>query len=576
MTGFSDFCHTCYSFLGVSLLLLLGAGQASGDVPVIEALDSYNNTILNSGGVLLAEQAAYDVQEYDIDLYVDPSDQSLHGSVITRVAILDKTDKFVAHLDTVFTTHRVMWILADGQTRPLDFSHDEGLIVAQFDRYLNPGDSAEIEITYSGKPRPAPNPPWEGGVTWAETDDGAPWIAVSCQMNGADVWWPVKDHPSDRPNSVSMRITVPEGLVALSNGTLLSVEKYSNDTRTYHWRTRNPISNYAVTMNIGPYITLQKDFKSVTGEIFPIYFWALPYHKEKAMNLMSQIVDHLDFFESLLGPYPFRNEKYGVVESPYLGMEHQTLVAYGAGFENDVVFQTDSGYDDLHHHELAHEWWGNLVAVYDWRDFWIHEGFGTYMQPLYAEELHGKQQYRYFMQKLYERIENNIPIAPHGSKTTREMFDGRDIYMKGAWVLHTLRKLIGDEDFFKSLRLMLYPDPGYEEAGAPAPSRLVDTRTYIDLVESITGHDLEWFFDAYLRYAELPELQKRWDGNDLYLSWRTPSGKHFPMPVEIYDGTKSVQIKPDPETPISVQDRRSLKIDPKNRVLRKGMFSLER
>ena len=545
---------------------------AYADVPVIQSLDSYQNTILDSGGELLEEQAAYRVNYYDIDLYIDPADRSVHGSVISGIELVDASDTFVVHLDSVFTTHRMLLIHADEQPEPLDFIHEDGLIIGSFKEEIAEGNRLAIEIVYSGKPRPAPNPPWEGGITWAETENGEPWIGVSCQMNGADIWWPVKDHPTDRPDSVSVKLTVPAGLKAISNGSLQTIQQYSEDTRTFHWKTRYPINNYAVTMNIAPYVELRRSYQSINGESFPVYFWALPENRDKAEELLIQVMDHMRFFEELLGPYPFRKEKYGIAESPFLGMEHQTLIAYGAGYQNDVVFGTDSEFDDLHHHELAHEWWGNLITVYDWKDFWIHEGFATYMQPLYAEQMHGEEQYHHFMREIHHRISNNMPIAPRTTRTTREMFDGRDIYMKGAWILHTLRGLIGDEDFFMLLRRMTYPDPEQEGKSIKSPGRFVDTDDFIELSSDISGKRLEWFFETYLRHAELPRLQKRWEENKLYLSWSTPSDNPFPMPVKVYDGRDYVTVVPEDEISVAIHDRDTYRIDPGYRVLREGMF----
>ena len=563
--------HANAILMAVFLIIPL---EVRSDHPPVQPLESYKNDILNSGGVLLKEQAAYEVEHYDIDLFVDPVDQTIHGSVIARIHIVEKLDTYVAHLDTVFLTQRVMFFPNGEQPTPMNFTHKDGLVIGEFPEALEPGEIVDVEVTYSGKPRVATDPPWEGGVTWSETPGGDPWIGVSCQMNGADIWWPVKDHPSDRPESLSMKITVPEDLVALSNGELHSIEQYSEDTRTYHWRTRHPVNNYAVTMNIGPYVTIRSDYESIAGDTFPIYFWALPESQEQALQLMEQVVRHMQFFEGLLGPYPFRSEKYGVVEAPFLGMEHQTLVAYGAGYENDVVFESESGFDDLHHHELAHEWWGNMVAVSDWKDFWIHEGFATYMQPLYAEELHGNEHYQLFMRKLYERITNNMAIAPKQSRTTREMFDGRDIYMKGAWVLHTLRALIGDDPFFESLRSFLYPDEAMIAGTARPPSRLVDTNEYIDVVKKASGKDLDWFFDTYLRYPELPVLDKQWESDTLVLKWRTSSREPFPMPVEVYDGRANVTVTPDPEVRVQIYDRETYEIDPQNQLLRHGLYGI--
>ncbi len=580
----------------VMLVMLLVSSALMPDVPVIVPLSEYENNILDSGGKLVEEQAALDVYYYELDLTIDPYDSTINGSVLMQSHVMRQLDTYVAHLDTVFDVHHVHYHHPDDESplRALDFTHENGLVIAQLPHKLEPGEKLKITVFYSGSPRMAPNPPWEGGFTWDRTDNGEPWFGVSCQVNGADIWWPVKDHPSDRPDSVSLSITVPESLTAVSNGVLRSVDQRMPGTKTFHWVTRHPISNYAVTVNAGPYVELERKYESITGQVFPIYFWALPRHREKADELMDQIVHQMRFLEQLLGPYPYRDEKYGVVEAPFFGMEHQTIIAYGAGYQNDTVFDTNSGFDDLHHHELSHEWWGNLVTASDWKDFWIHEGFGTYMQPLYAEHLHGKEQYRYFMKRLYQRILNNLPIAPDESRTTREMFDGRDIYMKGAWVLHTLRKLIGDDAFFTTLAEMTYPNTvrpsrPYGNSGASdyrfnsnattgsksiseVPARFTDTRDYINLVRVITGQDLKWFFYTYLKHSDLPELLKKWDDDSLILSWSTPSDYDFPMPVEVCDGQNCMSVIPDGETAINIRHRDELKIDPHNKVLRSGLY----
>jgi len=556
----------------IAVIQLLGGGSQTDVFPVVP-LNEYENNILDSGGDLLKEQAALDIHFYELDLTINPFDSTIAGSVRMHSRVLYETETYVAHLDTLFDVHHVHYQSDDTSVVfPLAFTHSDGLVIAQLPEVSAPGSTLTITVTYTGKPRMAPNPPWEGGFTWAWTDDGKPWIGVSCQVNGADIWWPVKDHPSDRPDSVSLKFTVPDSVTAVSNGLLRSVEQRSQGTKTYHWVTNYPISNYAVTVNVGPYIELERTYKSITGETFPVYFWALPQHKVKAEQLLDQIDHQMRFLEDLLGPYPYRNEKYGVVEAPFFGMEHQTIIAYGAGYKNDTVFDTDSGFDDLHHHELSHEWWGNYVTAYDWKDFWIHEGFGTYMQPLYAEHLHGKEHYRYFMKRLYQRILNNIPVAPSESRTTREMFEGRDIYMKGAWVLHTLRKMIGDESFFAALREMVYPRTTERQNYAMVSARFTDTQDFIRIVEKISDRKLDWFFTTYLRYSDLPILEKRWVNNSLILSWSTPSNQEFPMPVEVCDGTHCTTVIPDGKTPLTIQYPDRLVIDPYNRVLRSGLY----
>ncbi|MEX1137583.1 MAG: M1 family metallopeptidase [Balneolales bacterium] len=530
---------------------------------------SAQHDILDSGGKLLPEQASYNVHYYDLDIFIEPADSSIHGNVITHAEIVHPLDHFVLDLDTVFTVHRVSYLGKDRDPGALHFEIKNGQIWASFPETRQPGDRVMIEVEYEGKPRTAPNPPWEGGFTWEETSDGQPWIGVTSQLNGADIWWPVKDHPSDRADSVSLNITVPDPLVAAGSGKLREVVDYDNGFSTYKWFVSTPINNYSLSLNVAPYEVIECEYTSITGKSFPMYFWVLPENYDKAEKLFVQIKEQMTFFEKYLGPYPFRADKYGVAEAPYLGMEHQTLIAYGAGYQNDVLFNTGSGFDDLHHHELAHEWWGNMVSVYDWRDFWVHEGFATYMQPLFAEHLHGKDQYHTYMEVIHSRINNSMPVAARDAKSTREMYANSDVYMKGAWFLHTLRFLIGDNDFFKALKLMSYPDPTLEMATDGSSSRFATTEDFLTIAEHVSGRQLEWLFEVYLRQSELPILNQEREENKLKLSWSIVNDMPFPMPVEIkVNGSKKLVQIPSEGAILTLDKEDTLEVDPDHWILR--------
>ncbi|MDI6400444.1 M1 family metallopeptidase [Balneolaceae bacterium ANBcel3] len=541
--------------------------------PKVVTLDEYVNQTSKSGGYLLYEQSIVNVLSYNIDLYIEPEYKTIHSSVIIQVEILEDMSRFVLHLDSVFWVDRVMWIRPPYDSYSLDYIHKDGLLIMDFNDEVPAGSVIDIEVSYFGEPRSAENPPWDGGFVWAESESGQPWIGVSCQANGADLWLPVKDHPSDRPDRVSMTITVPDGLNALSNGVLVSEESLSDDTNTFSWTHEFPINNYNITLAIGPFEKVSSQYTSITGTKFPVYFWALPEHVHKAERLLPEVLKHMAFFEDFLGPYPFRSEKYGIVEMPYLGMEHQTLIAYGAGYIPDVVFESGAGFDDLHHHELAHEWWGNFLTAYNWRDFWLHEGFATYMQALYVESVHDYEFYMRFMEIIYGRILNNIAIVPEGHPFASDLLSGRDVYMKGAWVLHTLRYVIGEESFRNSLKSFLYPDDlYYTPQETPVPGRFTDTDTFTDLVEAKHGDSLRWLFDIYLKESELPELIKDWDENLLTLRWDTPGNRAFPMPVEVQDGDLIHIVIPDGKKSLEIRDVERVEIDPKNKVLRSGLF----
>ena len=327
-------------------------------------------------------------------------------------------------------------------------------------------------------------------------------------------------------------MTVPAGLVCATNGRRLSSETAGGLT-TSHWRVTTPIANYTVALNIAPYLEISRTVKSVAGDEYPVIFWALPENEEKARAFMDEIVEHLAFFEEFCGPYPFRGDKYGVVETPHLGMEHQSIIAYGNRYKGDPNFD----YDWLHHHELAHEWWANLVTCSDWADFWIHEGIGTYMQPLYLERKFGREAYDKKMRLDLLRVLNQGPVAPGGPpRTTDSIYfsqegddaPGIDIYMKGSWICHSLRWLLGDETFFQVLRRWAYPDPALEKTTDGSTVRFSDTDEIQAIAERVSEVELDWFFQAYLRTAALPELVHSTKDGVLTMEWRAPGGGSLP------------------------------------------------
>jgi aminopeptidase N len=390
-------------------------------------------------------------------------------------------------------------------------------------------------------------------------------------MEGADLWWPCKDHPSDKPESMDLSFTVPEGLVVATNGRRIGSSTLDGKT-TSQWRVSTPIANYTVAFNAAPYVELVGSLESVAGDTFPVIFWVLPENKEKGEAFMAEILEHLRFFERFCGPYPFRGDKYGVVETPHLGMEHQSIIAYGNKYRGDPNFD----YDWLHHHELAHEWWANLVTARDWADFWIHEGIGTYMQPLYLEERFGREAYQKKMKIDLLRVMNNAPVAPAPPRTSDSIYfsktgtdaPGGDIYFKGSWICHSLRWLLGDETFFKVLRRWAYPDPALEKTTDGSAVRFSDTDELLAIAEEVSGRKLGWFFEVYLRRGPLPVLAVERDGGTLSLRWEAPDELPFPMPVEVMVGGEARRVPMEGGEATLEVGEAEVEVDPELRVLR--------
>lgn len=522
----------------------------------------------SSGGRLIPEQRAYDVTYYDLAFRVDPADSTLQGDATIHARVVAPLRWIVVDLDSAFTVDRV----TDRDGAALPFEHRRLRLWIRPAAPLAQGQTFAVRIRYGGQPRVAARPPWIGGFQWARTPNGDPWIATTTVNEGADLFWPVKDHPSDKADSVRIRITVPRGLVAASNGRPLGVDRNDDGTATWNWLVSTPISNYNVALNIGPYREVTRRYPSVAGDTIPVTYWVLPENVAQGEKLADEILDHLRFYENLLGPYPFRADKYGVVETPHLGMEHQTIIAYGNRYQANRY-----GFDELHQHELAHEWFGNLITARDWSDYWLHEGFGTYMQPLYVERTRGPEAYREMILTQWKATRNRRPVAEPGPLTAGEVYfnppdflagDG-DIYGKGSVVLHTLRFLVGDSLFFPILRRWLYPTPAAERVTDGSQVRLVSTDEFVAHASRMARRDLKWFFDVYVRQPELPRLEVTRSGRTLRLRWKAPKGLPFPMPIEVeVDGVTRRIPMPGGAATVRVAPESRVAVDPGEWVFR--------
>jgi len=520
-----------------------------------------------TGGPLLPEQAAFDVKAYDVSISANPATKSIRGTTVMTAQVVNPTNVIVLHLDTPYTVDRIWTGKGEGQTT-LRFERDGGKLRITFPNQLKKGEIFETITTYSGTPRVAPNPPWVGGFIWAKTPGGADWISIAMQNDGADILFPVKDHPSDKPDLATLRVTVPDPLVAVGPGKLEGTTKNADGTSTYVWKMTNPIPNYSILFDAAPYRVIKDSTTSVTGESIPIEFYILPESYENGPKLIEETKKYNAFFEKYLGPFPWRSQKLGIVETPHLGMEHSTHIAYGNKFNF-----TPEGFDWLMFHEFGHEWWANLVTARDWNDFWIHEGFQSFMDTFYLEETKGKDAYFTGMRNRAKATRNMQPVAPRGAKFAYEVYlrapdyvqsDG-DIYGKGAVVLHTLRYLIGDQAFFRALRRMAYPRKAMERYTDGRQQRLTDTDEFLSIAEQESKMDLDWFFELYLRQPKLPTLIAETAGNITTLRWET-SNMRFPMPIDVVvDGkTQRVNMKNGRATVTGAD----ITIDPNGWVLR--------
>jgi aminopeptidase N len=530
------------------------------------ALTAYT---VGSGAARSAGQQALDFEKADIRLRIEPASRSIRGDVLLTFGTRAPLRSIELDLDRNLPIDAIE---VDGQGLAAgDWRNPEGKLTIALPQLLEPGKQVGVRVRYHGKPHVAKKAPWDGGFVWSQTPDGQAWVASAVQGEGCDLFWPCIDHPTGKAKVVDQHISVPAPLVVAGNGVAMGMTE-RDGWRTYHWRTKNP-STYGISVNVGPYKELTGTYGSRYGNAIPLRLWYLPQNEAGAKELFAEFPQMLDFFETVIGPYPFGDEKMGVVETPHKGMEHQTVNAYGNKYA-----KTAYGYDELLQHEFAHEWFGNQLTNANWDDMWLHEGFGTYMQPLYMQYLRGNQEYYALLMQLRSSIQNKAPVVSGKPKLEEDVYDterggpGQDIYNKGALILHTLRGLVGDEAFFRSVREIVYgtdtPHPG---AFAP---RYGTTPEFIAIVKRASGRDLDWFFQAYLYQAALPELQATRSGNTLQLAWKTEKNTPFPLPVEVRIGGKIVTVpmadgRGSVELPAGALEGAGYTLDPNSKILRR-------
>jgi aminopeptidase N len=537
-------------------LLLLLFRPLAAQIPT----DAGLHKVADSGGPILREQAAYDVKFYRLKFAIDTTTHSIAANALMRALATDTLSTLVLDLNSTLTVESVVWRVQRQFGTSLQFTRPAGRIWISLPYVVQKNDTISVEVTYRGAPKVSANPPWDDGFVWKRTKTGEVWAGVACESEGADVWWPCKDHPSDEPDSVDLYFTVPASLTCVSNGRLLEVTD-AGSTKTFHWYVSEPINNYCVTFYLGPFQRIPVTYQSVTGEMIPSEYWFLPYDVDSVKQIMPTWLKDIRFFEETFGPYPWRTEKYCIVDAPYAGMEHQTCVAYGvyAGYHFNANW-AGYGFDYIHLHEMAHEWWGNLVTAKDWSDVWIHEGFATYTEALFVEKQSGSARYKSYMSRLGRTIVQ--PIAPAQGATAQQAFGG-NVYSGGAWVLHTLRFYLGDTTFFKLLRRWAYPDPAMESVTNGKQCRLATTDDFLRIAEQVTGMKLDWFFNAYLRQAKLPFLQYSKQDTVLKLKWVTPNNVPFYLPVNVQVGTSTVKVEMrDGSGSVSVPVGYQYRIDP--------------
>jgi len=403
---------------------------------------------------------------------------------------------------------------------------------------ISPG-TRTITIYYHGVPKEAKRAPWDGGLVWSKDSTGSPFVATACQGLGASVWWPCKDHQSDEPDSgMTIHIIAPDTLTAVSNGRLKNTSNPVKGFRTWSWEVKNPINTYGITMNIGKYAAWKDTMMGEDG-ILDLEYWVLNYNLGKAKRQFEQVKPMLHSHEYWFGKYPFYEDGYKLVETPFLGMEHQSAVAYGNNYQNGYRGRDLSGtghglkWDFIIIHESGHEWFGNNITSKDLADMWIHEGFTNYSETLYTQYLFGKGAGDDYCNGIRKNIQNDRTII--GYYGVNKEGSG-DMYYKGANMLHMIRQAIDNDTIFRNILRGLNKDFYHQT---------VTTKQVEDYISEKSGYEFSKVFDQYLRTTQIPVLEYYLSKNKQKINFRwTNCVSGFNLPVNAIVNEGKLSIKP--------------------------------
>lgn len=468
-------------------------------------------------GTLSPLRSCYDVLFYDLDIRVDIDKKFISGS--NTIKFLAKNDFQKLQFD-LFENMKIEKIEFNNSAneehgKELKYTRQFNAVFVEFPDTIKKESVRFLKIYYSGNPQSAKHAPWDGGFSWDKDKEGNPWVGVSCQGTGASLWWPCKDHQSDEPEEMLIRVTVPPGLSDVSNGRLKQKTTLPDGWTKFEWFVSYPINNYDVTLNIANYQSFSDTyFNPAFKDTLTLDYFVLPVNFEKAKIQFEQVKPMLDCYYKFFGEYPFVRDGYKLVEAPYLGMEHQSCVAYGNKYKNGYLGMDMSGtgykFDYIIIHESAHEWWGNSITTNDIADMWIHEGFTTYSEALYIECLYGYDTYLEYINSEKKKVQNDEPLI--GRYDLNSEGSG-DMYPKGALLIHTIRSIIGDDKKFFEIIKGIQTTFQYQTINSNDIERYITTKS---------GIDFSIIFQLYLRNTIIPKLSVKIEEDpwDLKVTYR--------------------------------------------------------
>lgn len=501
-------------------------------------------------GSITPERAWWDLNHYHLAVEIFPETKSIKGSNTIRYRVVSEHQVLQLDLQEPL---KITAIVQAGEK--LDFKREGAAHFVTLKKKQVPGRMEELIVSYEGQPKEAIRPPWDGGITWQKDSNGKHFIASSNQGIGSSIWWPLKDHPADEVDSLMISVTVPDGLMDVSNGRLVGIDM-GNGKNTYHWSVVNPINDYGVNINIGDYVHFGEKYAGEKGTLDMDYF-VLRENLEKAKVHFQDAARMMKTFEHWFGPYPFYEDGFKLVDAPYLGMEHQSSVTYGNGYQMGYRGRDLSGtgwglkFDFIIIHEAGHEWFANNITYKDVADMWIHESFTNYSESLFLDYHYGKEAGQEYVRGTRMNIANDRPII--GTYGVNQRGSG-DMYYKGGNLLNMLREILNDDEKWRQILRGLNQEFYHQT---------VNTQQIESYISQAFGMDLTPIFDQYLRDERIPVLEYYYSGNQtLQYRWIS-SIPSFTMPVDVEIGGEKVRIQPKTAwSELKVTTNAEVKVDP--------------
>ena len=530
------FINRSFCLCKLSLLLVLNVFVSSqSSAQLLEQKKIFTRADTLRGG-LRPERTCYDVTYYDLKIKLDTINKSITGS--NEIFFKAVTDIIVMQLD-LLDSMIIDKITYRGAN--LYYTREYNAVFIAFMTPVKVGTEGSILIQYHGKPIRAKRAPWDGGFVWTHDKNGKFWMGIACEGLGASSWWPCKDHLSDEPDKgIRITCTVPKGLKCVANGQYQGMKEETDGT-TFTYLVTYPINNYNVTLNVGDYVHFEEAYQAQDGAKLNLNYDVLSYNLPKAQEQFKEVKPMLHCYEQYLGKYPFWRDGYRLVETPYLGMEHQSAIAYGnhyrTGYDGTDYSRIGLRFDYIIIHESGHEWWGNSVTAKDIADMWIHEGFCTYTEAIYVECMHGRDTSLRYINAKKARVGNLAPIqGPYG---VNEEGNG-DMYNKGALMLNTLRSVVNNDKHWWQIIKGL-SDTAFQY-------KTTDAEEIISYFNKKSGMNLSPIFHQYLQHTAIPRFiytLKPVKGKkyELIYFWLTDV-KDFAMPVQITTAVGKIEWLP--------------------------------